>query len=63
MSGWGDFRLFGSGRRHDAERDEALAKETPATGAGRCFLAMRGTEVKEIPEFVVTPQKRSAEAV
>jgi hypothetical protein len=32
-----------------------MAKEAAATGVGRCFLAMTGTEVKEIPEFVVTP--------
>jgi hypothetical protein len=55
MTEWVDFRLFGSGRRHDTERDEPAAEETPATGTGRCLLVLAGTEVKEIPEFVVTP--------
>ena len=54
MTGWGDFRAAGSGRCHDTEREKTMAKETPATGAGRCFLAITDTEVKEIPEFVVT---------
>jgi hypothetical protein len=59
MTGWGDFRAAGSGRCHDTEREKPMAKETSATGAGRCFLAIADTEVKEIPEFVVT----SAEAI
>ena len=57
MTGWGDFRLFGSGCCHDTERDEAVVEETPATGAGWSLLAMVSAEVKEIPEFVVTPAK------
>jgi hypothetical protein len=57
MTGWCDFRLVGSGRRHDAERENCMAKEASAAGTGRCFLTMAGTEVKEIPEFVVTSAK------
>ena len=57
MIGWGDFRSAGSGLRHDAEREKPMAKETPATGADRRLVAIAGTEVKEIPEFVVTPAK------
>ena len=34
-----------------------MAEETPAARSGRCFLAMAGPEVKEVPEFVVTSAK------
>ena len=55
--GWGDSRLFGSGRCHDAECNEPVAEKTPAAVTGRCFLAIAGPQVKEVPEFVATPAK------
>jgi hypothetical protein len=52
-----DFRLSRLGGRHGTERDKPVAEETLMAGTGRCLLAMAGAQLKEVPEFVVTPAK------